>query len=106
RALAATSRPLLSPLPLHAALPISIRREPRQILASEVANLVVRPEQRVAGNGDERRGAPDRQGDNPPDRDRQFPLHGPSSRLPRLDRKSTRLNSSHVKISYAVFCLQ
>src|SRR5690606_26044100 len=23
----------------------------------------------------------------------------------RLDRKSTRLNSSHVKISYAVFCL-
>src|SRR5690606_41666464 len=23
-----------------------------------------------------------------------------------LDRKSTRLNSSHVKISYAVFCLQ
>src|SRR5690606_40967753 len=30
--------------------------------------------------------------------------------LPRLtrdgDRKSTRLNSSHVKISYAVFCLK
>src|SRR5690606_41298229 len=24
----------------------------------------------------------------------------------RIDRKSTRLNSSHVKISYAVFCLQ
>src|SRR5579883_2348698 len=24
---------------------------------------------------------------------------------PQLDRKSTRLNSSHVKISYAVFCL-
>src|SRR5690606_41066736 len=23
---------------------------------------------------------------------------------PQLDRKSTRLNSSHVKISYAVFC--
>src|SRR3989442_6431909 len=23
----------------------------------------------------------------------------------RLDRKSTRLNSSHVRISYAVFCL-
>src|SRR5690606_40004499 len=23
-----------------------------------------------------------------------------------LDRKSTRLNSSHVKISYAVFCLE
>src|SRR5690606_39389187 len=25
---------------------------------------------------------------------------------PRLDRKSTRLNSSYVKISYAVFCLK
>src|SRR3712207_7764266 len=24
----------------------------------------------------------------------------------RLDRKSTRLNSSHANISYAVFCLQ
>src|SRR5690606_42140633 len=24
----------------------------------------------------------------------------------RIDRKSTRLNSSHVKISYAVFCLK
>src|SRR5207302_10211085 len=29
-----------------------------------------------------------------------LPLHR------RLDRKSTRLNSSHVKISYAVFCLK
>src|SRR5207253_10930203 len=27
------------------------------------------------------------------------------SRQLRLDRKSTRLNSSHVAISYAVFCL-
>src|SRR5690606_41768366 len=26
--------------------------------------------------------------------------------LGTLDRKSTRLNSSHVKISYAVFCLK
>src|SRR5690606_41414947 len=25
---------------------------------------------------------------------------------PGLDRKSTRLNSSHVKISYAVFCVK
>src|SRR5690606_41994785 len=25
---------------------------------------------------------------------------------PALDRKSTRLNSTHVKISYAVFCLK
>src|SRR5690606_41176961 len=31
-----------------------------------------------------------------------FGLHHPQI----LDRKSTRLNSSHVKISYAVFCLK
>src|SRR5574339_737314 len=28
------------------------------------------------------------------------------SRLPQADRKSTRLNSSHQAISYAVFCLK
>src|SRR5690554_7589340 len=27
-------------------------------------------------------------------------------RIPLSDRKSTRLNSSHVRISYAVFCLK
>src|SRR5258705_8156971 len=30
----------------------------------------------------------------------------PPSRKPREDRKSTRLNSSHLGISYAVFCLK
>src|SRR5579883_3228821 len=46
-----------------------------------------------------------------------FPLRAPARRLPEneikarvsevaADRKSTRLNSSHVKISYAVFCLK
>src|SRR5215813_14809650 len=30
----------------------------------------------------------------------------PSRALRRRDRKSTRLNSSHVRISYAVFCLK
>src|SRR5699024_11854590 len=34
-------------------------------------------------------------------------LHKPESPLQQLlDRKSTRLNSSHVSISYAVFCLK
>src|SRR5207249_9999247 len=33
-------------------------------------------------------------------------LGGPKRLLDRLDRKSTRLNSSHVSISYAVFCLK
>src|SRR5690349_24611087 len=30
----------------------------------------------------------------------------PGDQLPGGDRKSTRLNSSHVEISYAVFCLK
>src|SRR5690606_40406758 len=35
---------------------------------------------------------------------RQITKHPPQIPLP--DRKSTRLNSSHVKSSYAVFCLK
>src|SRR5437868_12331233 len=30
----------------------------------------------------------------------------PATKIRILDRKSTRLNSSHVSISYAVFCLK
>src|SRR3712207_8108041 len=40
---------------------------------------------------------------------KELPVHlGPGTvRAPfRLDRKSTRLNSSHANISYAVFCLK
>src|SRR3712207_7954249 len=42
-------------------------------------------------------------------RDRRRVQAEPHPRLdgrPRLDRKSTRLNSSHANISYAVFCLK
>src|SRR5688572_32686618 len=45
--------------------------------------------------------------DGPPDvvlgAERVTPARQPE---PRLDRKSTRLNSSHSQISYAVFCLK
>src|SRR5206468_7082625 len=34
------------------------------------------------------------------------PFEGVREDLPVLDRKSTRLNSSHDQISYAVFCLK
>src|SRR5690349_22467263 len=44
----------------------------------------------VGGAGAEHRGEVRRRGD----------------RAARRDRKSTRLNSSHVEISYAVFCLK
>src|SRR5690606_41220507 len=75
------------------------------------------------------RGAPERQGEDlrparlqwqregplhrrPRHRRRPRPALGPHRSLAegrcdgRQDRKSTRLNSSHVKISYAVFCLK
>src|SRR5260221_10528641 len=35
----------------------------------------------------------------------QQPLFGSAFLEPKRDRKSTRLNSSHTVISYAVFCL-
>src|SRR5690606_39438241 len=38
--------------------------------------------------------------------DPEMPPRASSKALPWGDRKSTRLNSSHVKISYAVFCLK
>src|SRR5207302_10042097 len=38
--------------------------------------------------------------------DRIVEAYKADSAIPNLDRKSTRLNSSHVKISYAVFCLK
>src|SRR3712207_8030232 len=34
------------------------------------------------------------------------PLHRDAQRPRLVDRKSTRLNSSHANISYAVFCLK
>src|SRR2546430_10437096 len=44
--------------------------------------------------------SPDRDPDVPPVR------RGASREEWRIDRKSTRLNSSHSQISYAVFCLK
>src|SRR3989442_6284505 len=40
----------------------------------------------------------------PEDRGHRWP--GPGAPVCKRDRKSTRLNSSHVRISYAVFCLK
>src|SRR5690606_41670250 len=77
---------------LHDALPISLAR-------------------RRAGpgaGGAVRRGAADRRGG----RGGRVPAGPPGRRraaapdVRSRDRKSTRLNSSHVKISYAVFCLK
>src|SRR3712207_7254714 len=52
---------------------------------------------------DDHHRAGDQHGDRPdPDVQRRAPV----GRRPRGDRKSTRLNSSHANISYAVFCLK
>src|SRR5699024_10170809 len=40
------------------------------------------------------------------EKDLSIPLTMNTRTLQNLDRKSTRLNSSHVSISYAVFCLK
>src|SRR5438132_9995781 len=42
----------------------------------------------------------------PGDDQRGGARHGARRRAVRADRKSTRLNSSHTVISYAVFCLK
>src|SRR5690606_41915202 len=80
---------------LHDALPILDRHRPGRrgsIAAPPFPQLVVPP----------------RRGGHPCVQDVCI---GPGSgdrtgRRPLRDRKSTRLNSSHVKISYAVFCLK
>src|SRR5690606_5585998 len=60
----------------------------------------------VLGAGEVSGGPP-----QPPERERPRGQRSDPVRVPRrlhreLDRKSTRLNSSHVKNSYAVFCLK
>src|SRR6266568_8602124 len=53
-----------------------------------------------------RRGRPEEGNEHvPPRAERPVALHGHHLAAPE-DRKSTRLNSSHSSISYAVFCLK
>src|SRR3712207_8965238 len=83
-------------LSLHDALPIS--KLPADLLHADDAPLV--DEGRVAGDDEE--GPEARQG-------RDDVLDDPVGQIFLLripDRKSTRLNSSHANISYAVFCLK
>src|SRR5947209_16491528 len=68
-------------LSLHDALPISVDAQPSAVRAAHVAELRGEDELLAA--------TPD----------------GPAHEQ-LVDRKSTRLNSSHANISYAVFCLK
>src|SRR3712207_9219778 len=86
---------------------LMIRRPPRSTLFpyTTLFRSVSRDARRPAGTGSERHGpGVARRGR------RQRPAHvrtGTHERRRRgRDRKSTRLNSSHANISYAVFCLK
>src|SRR5258707_8628777 len=73
------------------------RSSSNDVVASRALDVVGRPATR---RGD---GKPSRLADNAPRR-----RHHDAKARPRppRDRKSTRLNSSHANISYAVFCLK
>src|SRR5690606_40419356 len=80
----------LYPLSLHDALPILGFPGRKQLSAKTPPSS--------------RRASPET---SAPDPDGSRPGPGSRSASPGpVDRKSTRLNSSHVKISYAVFCLK
>src|SRR2546427_5768448 len=99
-----TAPPEIYPLPLHAPLPISlagVAPETPRVLLSHNPDLIeylpagLRVDVMLSGhthNGQ-----------------LHLPLLGPllvPSQFGGRDRKSTRLNSSHSQISYAVFCLK
>src|SRR5690606_41331228 len=91
-----------SPLSLHDALPICYRRE-AGALALRAANAgdpaMIYALAMAHAEGSDGRHRPFLAQTLPPDAGRALVWF-------RRDRKSTRLNSSHVKISYAVFCLK
>src|SRR5207249_10475586 len=101
-----TPPPQLYPLSLHDALPISVAETYARLSAPNLARvaedlvklLEVAPGQRVldvgTGTGVGARAAAIVTGQG-----------GLAAGIDPSDRKSTRLNSSHVSISYAVFCL-
>src|SRR2546430_12439430 len=72
---------------------LMIRRPPRSTLFPYTTLFRSAPAGRAAGHDGGRR--------------RRRPLRaGPPAAALSVDRKSTRLNSSHSQISYAVFCLK
>src|SRR5438477_5211554 len=76
-----TSTPQLYTLSLHDALPIFISAAPTSRIRAIAISVATRIDRVL------------------------FCRKPPPDRAP-LDRKSTRLNSSHMSISYAVFCLK
>src|SRR3712207_7919627 len=84
-------------LSLHDALPIcEVRASRNELRRAGVADGGRRGRAPGPGSVLPRRGA----------RDRRRRVRAGQGLRPRGDRKSTRLNSSHANISYAVFCLK
>src|SRR5690606_40890717 len=73
---------------------------------AEGEQLPLDPHRRHRPGGQDRRGADPHPRDAPAGRARRRGTLALQGGVARRDRKSTRLNSSHVKISYAVFCLK
>src|SRR5690606_41198128 len=101
-------------LSLHDALPILFQRGPEDLQldaqgavhgrgAHDVALHPVPVAGEREGVGVDAAGAVDERVAGPDGTGLQETAHRSQG---RVDRKSTRLNSSHVKISYAVFCLK
>src|SRR5690606_41369859 len=98
--------PRLLPLSLHDALPISQLFVPHP-LSSPAASAARSGPRSSAVGGRGRRAARRRRGRGSEARRRGGGverLDAQGKLRTGTDRKSTRLNSSHVKISYAVFC--
>src|SRR5690554_7708339 len=89
----ATATTELYTLSLHDALPIS----------SSWPAATVSPSDKPKRSAPSRAPSPS---SRPPATDAAAGRQPPPRRWPDGDRKSTRLNSSHVRISYAVFCLK
>src|SRR5690606_41616518 len=97
--------PLLSTLSLHDALPIYFQcRAPFHRPAGAGALHAARLPDAAEAPARRRSFRPARRGGRQVEHRRQ--ADGATAAFGKLDRKSTRLNSSHVKISYAVFCLK
>src|SRR3712207_7167188 len=85
-------------LSLHDALPIFFAGESMFSTASDASKVALVHLVELLSADGERRGRPE---------DRAIGLHRALHPVADLgDRKSTRLNSSHANISYAVFCLK
>src|SRR5437773_8385522 len=78
-------------LSLHDALPICVRASPPACLRDVCVRAAASTKERTDGSRFERQGGAG---------------HRRQQRYRQGDRKSTRLNSSHITISYAVFCLK